>query len=86
MLRTIWRLDEKVNWLVRSVMDENVVMRQIDIREQEDSTTIKNRLRLLEEWKIALMGKWGVISVAVITCVTAVMSSTISLLADKMLK
>jgi len=86
MLRTIWRLDEKVNWLCRSVMDENAALRTIDIRDQENIANVCERLKLIEEWKIALMGKWGVISVAVITCVTAVMASTISLMVEKVFK
>lgn len=86
MLRAIWRLDSKVDWLCRSVVEENTALRVIDVREQEIAENVETRLKMIEEWKIALMGRWGVISIAIVTCVTAVLSSTISLVAEKVFK
>ena len=86
MLKTIWKLDSKVDWLMRSLIEENATLREIDVREQETSASHESKISSLEEWKIVLMGKWGVVSIAVVTCVTAVLSSTISLFTEKLFK
>ena len=86
MFKTIWKLDNKVDWLMRSLIEENATLREIDVREQETSASHDSKISSLEEWKIVLMGKWGVVSIAVVTCVTAVLSSTISLFTEKLFK
>jgi hypothetical protein len=86
MLKTIWQMDAKVAWLCRSLVEENESLRAIDVREQELAHRLDERLKNLEEWKINLMGKWGAVSIAVVTCVTAVLSATISLITEKLFK
>jgi hypothetical protein len=86
MLRAIWKLDRKVDWLVDSLVEENATLKDIDIREQETAVKTEERLKTLEDWKLNLMGKWGVVSVAVVTCVTAVLSASINLVIKAIFK